>query len=210
MPAKNNDLHGSTPDTCPVALLLIDVVNDLEFPGGDQLLHTALPAAHQIATLKERARAANVPVIYANDNFGRWRSDFRAVVQHCLETDVRGRPIVQLLRPAEDDYFVLKPKHSSFFASTLETLLEYLGTKTLVIAGFTGDICVLFTANDAYMRDYHIVVPSDCVASIDPDENQRALAYMHRVLRADTRFSTDLCLDELIAGVCAPQTYGRQ
>src|SRR5436305_9486166 len=77
MPAKNQNLHGNAPDTHPVALLLIDVINDLEFDGGEKLLAPALAAARRIAALSARARRAGVPVIYANDNFGRWRSDFR-------------------------------------------------------------------------------------------------------------------------------------
>src|ERR1700704_5007501 len=108
MPEKNKDLHGSAPDKSAVALLLIDVINDLEFPEGDQLLRYALPMAQRIAALKERARREGVPVLYINDNFGRWRSDFTAQVKHCLEDGVRGRPVVDLLRPDEDDYFVLK------------------------------------------------------------------------------------------------------
>src|SRR6187549_3071455 len=102
MPARNRNLHGNAPDKADVALLLIDVINDLEFPEGDQLLRFALPMARQVADLKQRARRENVPVIYVNDNFGRWRSDFSAQVEHCLQDGVRGRPVVELLRPDED------------------------------------------------------------------------------------------------------------
>src|SRR5205085_2726989 len=117
------------------------------------------------AALKQRARRANVPVIYANDNFGRWRSDLSAQVNHCLYDGVRGQPLVELLQPGEDDYFVLKPKHSAFFSTSLDILLEYLGTESVVLAGIAGNNCVLFTANDAYMRDLHLLVSADCVAS---------------------------------------------
>src|SRR6478609_8154305 len=102
MPTKNDDLHGSAPDKSDVALLLIDVINDLDFPEGDQLLQRALPMARQIAALKRRAKEAGIPVIYVNDNFGRWRSDFGAQVQHCLEDGVRGKAIAELLQPGED------------------------------------------------------------------------------------------------------------
>jgi len=117
MPAKNEDLHGNAPDKADVALLLIDVINDLDFPEGDQLLRHAQPMARQIAALKERARRAGVPVIYVNDNFGRWRSDFHVQVEHCLRDGVPGRPLAELLRPGKEDYFVLKPKHSGFFST---------------------------------------------------------------------------------------------
>jgi len=181
---NNNDLHGNAPDKSDIALLLIDVINDLEFKGGDELLRDALPAARKIAHLKERAQQAGVPVIYVNDNFGRWRSDFKKIVSHCLRDHVRGRPIAELLAPDDDDYFVLKPKHSGFFSTTLDLLLKYLGVRKLVITGFAGNNCVLFTANDAYLRDYQLVVPADCTASIRTEENEYALKQMQQVLKA--------------------------
>src|SRR5687768_11768750 len=122
---SESDLHGSAPDDAAAALLLIDVINDLEFEGGENLQPYAVEAARNIRTLKERAVEAGVPVIYANDNFGRWRSDFRQVVEHSLRDGVRGEELARLLTPTQDDYFVLKPKHSAFFATTLDTLLEY-------------------------------------------------------------------------------------
>ena len=193
----DHDLHGNAPDQCPVALLLVDVINDLEFEGGDRLLPNALPAAERLAALRRAARERDIPVIYANDNFGRWRSDFRHVVRHCLEDGVRGEPIARLLRPDDDDYFVLKPKHSAFFSTTLETLLAYLGARTLVLAGLTGDRCILFTAVDAFMRDFRVLVPADCTASIDDEENRQAVGYLERVLGLDVRPSTALDLDAL-------------
>ncbi len=197
MPEKNHDLHGNAPDRSPVALVIVDMINDLEFPGAEALLEGAVAAAERIAGLKRKAREAGVPVIYANDNFGRWRSDFREVVEHCLSDGVRGEPLARLLHPAPDDYFVLKPKHSAFFATTLETLLEYLGTSRLVLTGISGDMCVLFTASDAYMRDFHLHVPADCIASACPEENRRALDYMRRVLAVDATPSAELDLEAL-------------
>jgi nicotinamidase-related amidase len=196
-PAKNADLHGNAPDQARAALLLIDVINDLEFESGEQLFKHALPMARRIAALKKRARQAGIPVIYANDNFGKWQSDLNKLISHCLEDDVRGKPIVELLRPDEDDYFVLKPKHSAFFSTTLETLLSYLNVKTVIITGVAGNICVLFTANDAYMRDYCLVIPSDCVASNDAEENRLALEQMKKVLKADIMPSAELDLEHL-------------
>jgi nicotinamidase-related amidase len=197
MPAKNEDLHGFVPDKSNVALLLIDVINALDFEGGEELLRHALPAAEKIAALKRGAKQAGVPVVYVNDNFGKWQSDFKKILEHCLRDDSRGKPLAELLRPEEDDYFVLKPKHSGFFSTTLDILLDYLGVRTLVLAGLTGDICVLFTAHDAYMRDFNLVIPSDCVASNDPAENEYTLEKMHRLLDADTRPSEGIDFDEL-------------
>jgi len=196
-PAKNRDLHGSAPDSSPVALLLVDVINDLEFEGGGRLLGSALPMARRLAALATRARRAGVPVVYANDNFGRWRSDFAALVRHCARDGVRGRPLAALLRPRRDDYFVLKPKHSAFFATPLDTLLTYLGVETLVLAGIAADRCILFTAADAHMRDYRVRVPRDCVASIEAADNRRALEHIERALGIDTSPSDTLDLEAL-------------
>ena len=200
MPAKNTDLHGNVPDKCPVALVLVDVINDLEFDGGDKLLQHALPAARRIAALKAKARQRGIPVIYANDNFGRWRSDFRQVVEHCLNDGVRGQPLAQLLKPDEEDYFVVKPKHSAFYSTTMDLLLQYLSAKRVVLTGFTGDMCVLFTAADAYLRDLKISVPADCTASQSPLENRKALQYITRVFKADRRPSTKFDLAKLRRG----------
>ena len=194
VPARNADLHGNVPESARAALLLVDVINDMEFDEGEKLIRHALPMARRLARLKARARAAGIPAIYVNDNFGRWRSDFRVVVEHCLTSGVRGQEVARLLRPHDDDYFVLKPKHSAFYATTLDTLLSYLGAKTLIITGVAANICILFTANDAYMRDYELMVPSDCVASNTAADNRYALGQIATVLKADTRPSGRLDL----------------
>ena len=198
MPAKNKDLHGSVPDNSAVALLLIDVINDLEFAEGKFLLNHAIPMAKNIAALKKRAKQAGIPSIYVNDNFGRWQSDFQKLIEHCLTERVCGKPLAVILQPEEDDYFVLKPKHSGFYSTTLDLLLRYLGAETLFLTGVAGNICVLFTANDAYMRDYHLIIPADCVASQTVKENKSALELMRKVLKAETRPSTELDLQTLL------------
>jgi nicotinamidase-related amidase len=210
MPAKNEDLHGNVPDKAEVALLLIDVINDLEFEGGEKLLRYALPMAEKIAALKSSAKQSGIPIVYVNDNFGKWQSDFKKILKHCLEDDVRGKPLVELLRPDEDDYFVLKPKHSGFFSTTLDTLLDYLKARTLILTGVAANICVLFTANDAYMRDFNLVIPSDCVASNTEPENEHALKLMEQVLKADTTVSTKLNLEELKSAASEDKTKSAQ
>jgi nicotinamidase-related amidase len=193
MPEKNINLHGSAPDKHKFALLLIDVINDFDFAEADQLLKYTRPMARNLLRLKRRAQKAGVPVVYVNDNFGRWKSDFRRTVEHCA-LHGRGREVVELLRPEENDYFVLKPKHSGFFSTTLETLLRYLETQTLILTGIAGNFCVLFTANDAYMRDFNLFVPLDCTVSNTKKGNDSALALMRKFLKADTRSSSGIAL----------------
>lgn len=193
-------LHGSAPDKCRVALLLIDVINAFDFPEGEQLLRHALPMAKQIATLKADAKRLGIPAVYVNDNFGRWRSNFQTYVDHCMKSGVLGRPVVEQLRLEEDDYFILKPKHSGFYSTTLDTLLEYLAAEAVVLCGVASNIRVLFTANDAYMRDLELFVLRDCVAANEAEENEHALRQMAHVLKADIPPSAALDLEEIAAG----------
>ena len=95
----NEDLHGNVPDTCNTALLLVDVLNDLDFPGAKPLIQAAPRLARNIAALKHRCRKAKIPAIYVNDNRNRWRSDSSAVVTHCLGAEVPGRLLVKPLIP---------------------------------------------------------------------------------------------------------------
>ena len=183
--SRSKDLHGAAPDECPVALLLIDWINDLQFDGGERLFPPALAAAKATAALRQRAKRAGVPVIYCNDNFGRWRSDFRSLLDHVLGEDVRGKPIAELLKPDDEDYFVLKPKHSAFHSTSLEVLLAHLGASTLILTGVAGNFCVLFSAHDAYMRDFKLVVPRDCLASEKEADNRHALEHMADTCKAD-------------------------
>ncbi len=178
-------LHGNAPDDGPVALLIIDMINAFDFAEAEAMLPRALAAAKATAALKRRARQAGAPVVYVNDNFGKWRSDFRATLEHCLASP--GREIAALLKPDAEDYFVLKPKHSGFQFTALELLLAHLGTRTLVLTGVAGNFCVLFTAHDAYMRDFKLLVPRDCVASNAEADDRYALEHMAGVTKADTR-----------------------
>lgn len=189
---KNEDLHGNAPDKSKIALLIIDMICDFEFDNGDKLCANAQPIAENIAKLKKKAKKADVPVIYVNDNFGKWQSDFKKLLRHTLNESARGHSIVEKLKPDDEDYFVLKPKHSGFYSTTLDVLLKYLGTETLVLTGVTTDICILFTANDAYMRDFHLFIPRDCVAANDQKESEKTLRYMEKILDADTRPSDEV------------------
>ncbi|HET9372881.1 MAG TPA: isochorismatase family cysteine hydrolase [Vicinamibacterales bacterium] len=174
------------------ALLLIDVINDLAFDGSEALVAQAEPMAARLAALKRRAAAAGVPSVYINDNFGRWRSDFRRTVARCTAGGAPGRRVSQRLRPTSRDYFVLKPKHSGFYGTTLDTLLATLRIRRVILTGIAGNICVLFTANDAYMRDLKIFAPADCIVSNTPAINDYALTQIERVLKGTVARSNQL------------------
>jgi nicotinamidase-related amidase len=173
------------------ALLLIDVINDLVFPEGNQLLSSALPMAQCIAQVKAEAVRCEIPIIYVNDNFGHWRSDFRAQVEHCLHDEVPGNTVAKLVAPSQDDYFVLKPMHSGFYGTALELLLRHLGVRRLILCGMATNICVFFTASDAYMRGFELWVPADCVAANSAQLSTEALCVMQSVLKAGIRSSSE-------------------
>ena len=173
-------------------LLLVDVINGLKFPGSGPLVRAAERVAPNISKLAARARTARVPVVYVNDNFGQWRSDFARTYEQCVQPDQPGRYVTEQLQPEENDYFVLKPQHSGFYCTTLEPLLQYIGAERLVITGFATNMCVLFTANDAYMRGYDVVVPDDCTASNSSKLTRAALSHIATALRGRTTPSSSL------------------
>ena len=173
----------------PSALLVVDMINPMDFPGADKLLRQALPILPVLARLKQRLKARGVPTIYVNDNFTHWLSDFRDLVAICSQPECRGAPLAQAIAPEHDDYLVLKPKHSAFYASPLEILLSQLGVRRVIVTGIAGDGCVLTTATDAHMRDFQASVPADCCASITRARNDRALRVLRESMQIDTRGS---------------------
>ena len=182
------------------ALLIIDFVNDLAFDQGRELLTHALPAARATRMLTARARAAGLPVIYVNDNHGHWHASFEEVTARCSRPDCLGRPLVEALPPGPEDYFVLKPLYSGFYGTSLEILLRRLGVRSLILTGVATDVCVLFTAGDAFMRGFDLFVPRDCVAAVEVADHRYGLGYMARVLKADTRPATALGPEAGLAG----------
>jgi nicotinamidase-related amidase len=174
------------------ALLLIDVINDLAFEGSEVLVEQAVPMAARLSAFKRRATAAGVPSIYINDNFGQWRSDFRQTVAHCTARSSPGRHLSRRMRPSARDYFVLKPKHSGFFNTTLDTLLEALHIRRVILTGIAGNICVLFTANDAYMRELTLFAPADCIVSNSVADNEHALRQIETVMKGTVTASPKL------------------
>lgn len=193
----HDDLHGNVPDPSQVVLLLIDVINDLSFPGNKDLVRRSVALAKSIAKLKKRCKKLDIPAIYVNDNRGRWRSDISAVLQHSLRKQSPGREMTKLLVPESEDYIVLKPKHSPFYASPLQTILDHIGARVAIVAGVTTNACVLIAAGDLHVRDFRLFVPADCVAALTDCEHRRSLEVMKNSFDADTTSSSRLNLVRL-------------
>jgi nicotinamidase-related amidase len=168
-------------------LLLIDFINPLDFPGAEKLAPGALRAARATLKLRERLEREKVAVIYANDNYGVWQSDFHSLVSQCLGRQDASGKIAQMLAPRPTDLTLLKPRHSAFYGSPLELLLKEIGAKQLVLCGLATDMCVQLTAADAFLRGYEVWVPADCTAAETPQAKAAALKYMANVLKCDVR-----------------------
>lgn len=160
------------------ALLIIDMVNKLDFPEGKRLLAHALPAARRIARLRKRLKAEGVPVVFVNDNFTHWQEDFRQLVAICAQPEETGAPLVHALPPEQDDYNMLKPQHSAFYNSALEVLLQQLEVQRVILTGIATDQCILASALGARMRRLETIVASDGTAAITPQRHRNALAVM--------------------------------
>jgi len=176
------------------ALLIIDTINDLEFPGGENVLPWAMKLADHLSRFASRARRSGIPIIYVNDNFGHWRSSFEEVYAHCSRPSARGKEVAKKLKPVKSDYFILKPRHSAFFATSLVPLLEDLKIKRLILAGIATILCVLFTAHDAHMHQYPLIVLSDCCAAESDFDHNIALGQLKRFCGATICLNTEFDL----------------
>jgi len=176
------------------ALLILDMLNTFDFPEGAALAKRSFVVAKNILRLKKRCLSAKVPVIYVNDNFKEWHSDWKQIYALCAKEKMHGQKIAELLKPSDDDLFVLKPKHSGFYSTNLEPLLQDLKVKKLILTGVAGNICVLFTAHDAHMREYDLIVPEDCVASNTNKDDRFLLHQLKNTLKFPTTKSTNIRL----------------
>jgi len=168
-----------------MALLLVDFINPLDFPDAERLAPSALTAAKAAAKLAQAARAHTIPVIFANDNFGAWRSDFTAMAKRLEKRGGPSASIVKLLRPRRGDLTMLKPMHSAFFGTPLDIVLNRIGVRSLIIAGLATDICVQLTAADAFLRNWKLHVPPECTAAMTEARKTAALIYMRDILKCD-------------------------
>lgn len=179
-----------------MALLILDMLSDYRFPDGIAAVRAARRIAPNIARLRARAAKEGVPTIYVNDNLGRWRSSLDELLARCLAPGARGADVVGLLKPGPEDLVVLKPRHSAFYATPLAALLDEARTRRIILTGVSSHQCVLFTANDAHVRELELCVPADCIGAPAASQTRFALRYFGSVLGAGTEPSTRLRLRE--------------
>jgi len=168
------------------ALLLLDVITDFAYPDGPKVRRALTRQATAIRALLAKARRAGVPVIYANDTVGRWRSDAPALIARCTDPRRPGGALVRSLAPVETDYIVLKPRHSAYFGTPLAALLDDLRVDRLVLAGVSAESCVWITACDAHTQGFRLVVPVDCIAGVSVSARRAMLTNLRDVLSGST------------------------
>jgi nicotinamidase-related amidase len=181
--------ENDTEERAPSALVVIDMINPYDFPDADAVARHAPPVVENIAQLLDRARADGVQVIYVNDNYGDWNSSHEELVSNACKG---GRPeLVEPITPKEGDAFVIKARHSIFFSTPLEYLLATQGIGRIVLTGQVTEQCVLYSALDAYVRNFRVAVVRDAVAHIDEGLADAALEMMERNMGADIETAAD-------------------
>ncbi|MFJ8143159.1 cysteine hydrolase family protein [Streptomyces sp. NPDC096013] len=166
------------------AVIVIDMINAYGHEDAEALVPSVRQALPHIAQLLTRARESGTPVIYVNDNFGRWRSHHGELLDAALAG--RHRELVEPVSPDEDSLFVVKARHSVFYETPLAYLLGHLGVERLVLCGQVTEQCVLYSALDAHIRHFDVIVPPEAVAHIDADLADAALRMMQCNMAAMT------------------------
>lgn len=164
------------------ALLIMDMLNDFIKRGAPLEVPKARGIIRNIRRELGKARRAGIPVIYCCDRHEPRDREFEVWPPHAVR-GTQGAEIIEELRPIKDEPVVAKKTYSAFYRTSLEKILKGLGVKHLILTGVVTNICILYTAVDAYMRGYEITVPEDCVAGLKAGDSLFALRQIKGVLR---------------------------
>ena len=167
-----------------VALLIINMITDFVSKDGVMYVTGAEEIIPAIKQVSDEARSSKSPVIYICDSHRSSDIEFETWPRHA-EDGTSGAEIVSQLSPVPGDFVIRKRRYSSFFGTDLDLLLKELGVTKLVLTGTPVDICIYFTAGDAYMRGYKIVVPRRCVAALSESDQEAVLKQMQRLFYAE-------------------------
>jgi nicotinamidase-related amidase len=173
------------------AVLVIDMMNTYQHPDADKLAPNVAEIIDPLAQLLAEARDRDdVDVIYVNDNYGDFSAEFSDIVRSALDGD---RPdLVKPILPAQGLRVMTKVRHSAFYATSLAYLLTQLEPEKVVLTGQVTEQCILYTALDAYVRHFTVVVARDAVAHIDPELGEAALRMMEQNMSAELLPAADV------------------
>lgn len=165
------------------ALLVVDMLNPYEHEDSERLASQVAEALPGVEALLASAREQEVPVIYVNDNFGDWNSSSEELAEHAKQGT--HPELVEPVLPPAGASFVIKARHSTFYETPLEYLLDEMAVDRLVLAGQVTEQCILYSALDAYVRHFRVAIPTDAVAAIHDHLAEAALEMMERNMRAE-------------------------
>ncbi len=169
-------------------LLIIDMLNDFVLKGAPLEVPRARAIVGNIKKQVNKARRGKIPIIYCCDSHSRNDREFGLWPPHAVR-GTRGAEIVDELKPRERDVIINKRTYSGFHRTTLDRTLKGLGARHLILTGVVTNICILYTAADAYMRGYEVSVPEDCVAALRAEDHRFALRQIREILKPCKSFS---------------------
>jgi nicotinamidase-related amidase len=172
------------------ALIVIDMINGYEHPDAERLTRSVERVLPNITELVNRAAEQDVPTIYVNDNFGSWNSNRDELLDEVMGGEFRH--LVEPIAPKDDTMFIVKARHSIFYQTPLEYLLREQGIERVVMVGQVTEQCVLYSALDAYIRRFQVVVPRDAVAEIHADLADASLKMMELNMSAEIADADDV------------------
>lgn len=162
--------------------MIIDMLNDFVLKGAPLEVPRAQEIIPRIKEELEKARGAKIPIIYICDAHRRDDPEFKVWPVHAVK-GTKGAQIIKELEPHKNDYIILKTTYSGFYRTRLEGLLKKLRIEELIVTGILTNICVLYTAVDALMRGYQVIIPEGCVAGINSDDERFALRQIREILK---------------------------
>ncbi|MDX6625477.1 MAG: hypothetical protein QOE56_466 [Solirubrobacterales bacterium] len=176
------------------ALVVVDMLNPYDHPEAAQLAEHVAEALPGIEMLLDRAKEEEVPIVYVNDNYGDWNSSAEELAEKAKQG---AHPeLVEPVLPGSDRHsFVIKARHSIFYGTPLEYLLEQMEVGRLVLCGQVTEQCILYSALDAYVRHFELAIPTDAVAAIYDHLAEAALEMMERNLSAELRRAGEIRRD---------------
>lgn len=168
------------------ALIIADMLNDFVYEGAPLEVPSARVIINNIRREIQKARKKQIPIIYCCDAHKKEDPEFELWPSHAVK-GTEGSRVIEQLKPQKEDYVIEKASYSCFYKTSLDKLLKQLNRTHLIITGVVTNICILYTAAEAYMRGYKVIIPQNCVAALTQKEHQFALQQMKRVLHAEIR-----------------------
>jgi nicotinamidase-related amidase len=160
------------------ALIIVDMVQTYDFEDAEQLVESVETIIDPLTRLIERAKDEADLVIYVNDNFGNWHAERGKMVEHALAGE--HARLIEAIAPSDEALFIVKARHSIFYGTPLDYILDSEEIDEVVLTGQVTEQCILYSALDAHVRGRSTVVPRDCVAHIDEELAGAALKMMDR------------------------------